>query len=188
MPTEKDVPSPEWSLDQLADYARKQVSQIRQAPQRVARDVFRMGSALVIVREKLKAEKEYGAWLKANKVPRTTAYHATKLFEHYGTEDKLKGKKIAEAKRECGLMKPKAEAKPLPEWLGKVPKPVARLVAGIESFRGVLNDLDGMDKGTIAKLAEELSELSRLVSGMGGDGKPKAPPPAKKVKATAPAS
>jgi hypothetical protein len=154
-----ETPSVEWDLDKLGDYARKLVRRVKMAPRRVAKDVFRMGQALVIVRDRLKAEGEYGRWCATNKIPKTTAHHAVKLFEFYGTEDKLRGKTIAVAKRECGLIKSKATS--LPAFVqADAPKPIIRLDAAVKAIIDAGEDIANRDD--FRQLVAELVKLADL--------------------------
>ena len=155
-----EMPTNDWELERLADYARKLVKRVRMAPRRVALDVFRMGAALEIVRGKLKAEGEYERWLASNKLPKTTAYHAVRVFAHYQTEDAIKGKTIAVAKREAGLIKVKAPT-PAPAFVQPdAPPTLIRLDTAVRAIIDAGEDITNRDD--FRQLVAELVKLADL--------------------------
>ncbi len=152
------------SLDEFAQYAVKMVEQIRQTPIRMAVDVFRLGQAMVLAKGKVGGRGKWVAWQAANNLPRPTINHAIRLYKHFGNEAALDGKTIMVAKREAGILKPKAVPKPPVYVPADSPKPVLRLERTIhsveEALQGVKDELETLDRNTRAKLARELEKLA----------------------------
>lgn len=158
------APSPDWTFEDLQRYAVRQVRRYELADVRKARDVFRAGHALALVRDRLKTGREWVAWQKRRKLKRSTVHQAIRVYEHFQTEEAIKGQTIMEAKRAAGIIKPKPE--PAPEAAG-LPEPIRRLDKAVRDINAALAECkegvaDGtLDREAVAKLVEELAEVVR---------------------------
>ena len=75
-------------------------------------ELFRAGRALSIAKGKLKVTKGWEQWLKDNKLPKTTAFEAVKLFTRAKTETAVASMSITTAKIRYGVAKTKAPRPP----------------------------------------------------------------------------
>ena len=168
------MPDEKWELDELASYAVKMLAEYRQGPVRMALDVFRMGHALTLARAKLKKRMAWVEWQSQHKLPRPTVNQAIRLCKFFDTEDDLNGMTIMEAKRAAGILKDKPKPKP-PVWVpADAPRVMLRLERSIHAvdtaMKAVKEDLETMDRESVAKLAESLAELAREAAKMAGRG------------------
>lgn len=158
------TPDADASLEELAEYAVKTLEAIREAPVRMAVDVFRLGRAMIFAKAKIKGRGHWVKWQAANNLPRPTVNQAIRLYRHFGEESALDGKTIMFAKREAGILKPKAARKPPVYVAANSPKPVLRLERTIhaldDALQGVKDELETLDRNALAKLARELERLS----------------------------
>ena len=103
------------SLEQLAKLVKKSIASSRKNAARAldfgrksSVDLFNAGQALVAVRTQLEINGlGYCEWLKEQKIPRTSAHEAVKLFEAAGTVEAVKDLPITEAKVKFGIVKAK---------------------------------------------------------------------------------
>ena len=108
------VPLESLSIEKLAAYAARSLNRCDLALKRQARDHWRAGDALRIVRAKLKGSKvakPWVRWLKDHGLPYTTVKHAIRIREFFAEEASVRDRPITEVKREAGILGPKSPSK-----------------------------------------------------------------------------
>ena len=112
--TQHPRPNANWNLEQLTEYVRSCLKsrddmndQLTAVGRRSAVELFRAGHALHLLRLKLKVKNGYVQWLKNEKIARTTAHEATKLYLKAKTEQAVERFTITEAKIKFGFVKAK---------------------------------------------------------------------------------
>lgn len=89
-------PGADWSLNDLADYARQRLTSIPVS-------IFQAGRALRLARDQFKKARAWGKWLKQQGIPRTSAWEAIELLEQAKTEDALVGLTRGQALKKFGV-------------------------------------------------------------------------------------
>ncbi len=102
-------PNDSWQLDRLAEYVLAGIAEVDRLgaeAQHLSRlsavQTHRIGHALCIARDKTKPRGVWGKWLTKHRIPRTTAWEVTKLYESASEEDVSK-LTITEAKVKFGI-------------------------------------------------------------------------------------
>jgi hypothetical protein len=109
--THSDLPGQNWTLDDLAAYAKGQIAESALQAHKSAVALFRAGCALFHIRNRCMADGHgrWTGWLRDHGLGRTTVNDAIRLFENAERPDALAGLGITEAKRKFVYPK-KAEA------------------------------------------------------------------------------
>lgn len=105
-----ELPSEGWTLDQLAEYARRQIVTSRAIEnslgllgRRSTVAFFRAGRALLVAREQLKTTGDWVKWQDDHQLPRTTVFEAISLYEAAKDEKAVETLALTEAKRCFGI-------------------------------------------------------------------------------------
>ena len=105
--SENQMPDPEWDLDHLAAYTRDRMEFAGILGRRTALQIWRAGLALLIVREKQKAERRWTEWCQAQNIPLSSAYEAMRVAERFENEVDIAGFTAIEAKLIAGTVRTK---------------------------------------------------------------------------------
>ncbi|MBY0522787.1 MAG: hypothetical protein K2R98_05295 [Gemmataceae bacterium] len=92
------VPDAEWPLTDLGGYAKERLTS-------ATTSIFQAGRALKLARDQFLETREWTKWLKAQGIPRTSAWEAIELFEKARVEDAVANLTRSEALRKFGVRK-----------------------------------------------------------------------------------
>lgn len=107
---ETDVPSDDWTDEELGEYAKYHDEQCEIAGRKMAVHRFHQGHALTLAYNRVMANDGYGnsgAYLKKHGISTSGDDRARRLYEAAGTEEAVLGMTIMEAYRKHGVEKPK---------------------------------------------------------------------------------
>ena len=83
-----EPPGESWDIDRLRSYALGELEHLKECntqvlilARRSARHLFRAGHAFYLLREKLKEQEAWMAWLREQKLPHATVIQAIQLYE-----------------------------------------------------------------------------------------------------------
>jgi hypothetical protein len=101
------LPDPTWDLERLASYAKDRFAIAEFFGRKTAMQLWRAGRALLIVKDKLKAERKWTVWAEEHGLPMTSVYDAIKIAERFEQEDDIVGLTTIEARTIAGTIKPR---------------------------------------------------------------------------------
>src|SRR3954454_15734433 len=107
--SENLMPAESWDLEQLAAYVKDRFHLAEFFGRKSAVQIWRAGKALLLVKEKLKAERKWTSWAKQHDLPLTSVYEAMKLAEKFENERDIIGFSGVDAKMVAGTFKPRAK-------------------------------------------------------------------------------
>lgn len=102
-------PKASWSVEELTTYVKERLGEARRLNQEAlglrrksAVEVYEAGSALKLIKQKLKLEKTWKSWVAENELKFSTVSEAIRLFEK-STPDEIANLTISQAKRCYGI-------------------------------------------------------------------------------------
>ena len=100
-----DRPDPEWSPDQLGEFAKHQDDLCAGLGRKMAVHRYREGYALTLARNKLTEHGEWGKFLAKHGIATSTDARVRKLYEEVGSEEELQGMMVMDAYVRYGIEK-----------------------------------------------------------------------------------
>lgn len=98
------MPDESWNTETLEAYAAHHIAEFIGLQRRSAIHLYRAGLALLLIRDRLKGERQWCSWQDQHEIARTTAWEAVKLAEFFHFEDELAELGIIEAKRKANIV------------------------------------------------------------------------------------
>jgi hypothetical protein len=174
-PSDNDLPSHSWTIDQLTAYAKREYGTILTNERTVAPSYWRLGCALNIARKNF-SQGQWGQYLASLDIDKTRASKARSIFGTFSTVDEVEGRTVEEAYAARRQDAPTKSSTPTDEQ-SELSVHFARILAKVEKnadrlFEGVAEltlpeklELRKTLQQTLARLRAQLQQLDASLKG-----------------------